>query len=293
MVIDDLIPCEPLQRWEEDATPVFSKPQGNELWVLLLEKAFAKFVGSYGDLDGGQTSWAWQALTGVEEQVWYARGPDGVWTKHVVNPERQREMMRTDRRACPFFPADEGTLSDAGVFDLVHRWDRECYVMSAMISPSASEVEHERDDGLVEGHAYSLICVAEAGGQRLLQLRNPWGQHEWNGAWSDASPEWAQHPGVADAVGFSQEPDGLFWMALQDFVRVFGTVRGSPSGVDHRGGFRKTKLKPRPGCALRPSRCGRRCCSRARPRRKRRSSRRPPRRCSASRGTAARRRRRS
>jgi hypothetical protein len=42
----------------------FSQPNGNEMWVILLEKAFAKFCGSYGALDGGHTVWAWQAMTG-------------------------------------------------------------------------------------------------------------------------------------------------------------------------------------------------------------------------------------
>lgn len=59
--IDDYIPC-----LEETRRPVFAKPKGNELWVLLLEKAFAKFVGSYGRLDGGHTMWAFQAMTGNE-----------------------------------------------------------------------------------------------------------------------------------------------------------------------------------------------------------------------------------
>ena len=43
----------------------FVKPQGNEMWAMLLEKAFAKFVGSYANLDGGHFAWAWEAMTGT------------------------------------------------------------------------------------------------------------------------------------------------------------------------------------------------------------------------------------
>eukprot|EP01084_Bolivina_argentea_P151301 264109_1 len=57
--IDDYIPCH-----IDSERPIFAKPKGNELWVLLLEKAFAKFMGSYGNLEGGHTMWAMQAMTG-------------------------------------------------------------------------------------------------------------------------------------------------------------------------------------------------------------------------------------
>ena len=36
---------------------------GKELWVALLEKAFAKFVGSYHTLDGGHMLYGLQVLT--------------------------------------------------------------------------------------------------------------------------------------------------------------------------------------------------------------------------------------
>lgn len=58
MTIDDYFPCYP------NGGPVFSKCQGNELWVLLLEKAYAKVHGSYLALRGGYTCEALQDLTG-------------------------------------------------------------------------------------------------------------------------------------------------------------------------------------------------------------------------------------
>jgi hypothetical protein len=48
--------------------------------------------------------------------------------------------------------------------------------------------------GLVNMHAYSLISAAEVkkDGKKvqLVKLRNPWGDHEWNGDWSDKSGLW-------------------------------------------------------------------------------------------------------
>lgn len=42
------------------------------------------------------------------------------------------------------------------------------------------------------GHAYGLLDVFEISTQKLVLIRNPWGSDnpiEWNGAWSDNSPE--------------------------------------------------------------------------------------------------------
>lgn len=41
--IDDYIPV-----FEGSDRPVFCKPMNNEIWVILLEKAWAKLSGSYG-----------------------------------------------------------------------------------------------------------------------------------------------------------------------------------------------------------------------------------------------------
>lgn len=58
VVVDDYFPCFP------KGTPIFSRSHGNELWVLLLEKAYAKVHGSYKSIVGGIPHEAMMDLTG-------------------------------------------------------------------------------------------------------------------------------------------------------------------------------------------------------------------------------------
>jgi hypothetical protein len=54
----------------------------------------------------------------------------------------------------------------------------------------------------------------------LVQLRNPWGNHEWTGDWSDNSPLWT--PELKAAANFKNAVnDGIFFMALEDFVKSY------------------------------------------------------------------------
>ena len=51
--VDDYFPC------KFGGSTIFAKAQGAELWVMLLEKAFAKACGHYEALKAG---WAYEAL---------------------------------------------------------------------------------------------------------------------------------------------------------------------------------------------------------------------------------------
>lgn len=68
---------------------------------------------------------------------------------------------------------------------------RESEYLLAAASPAGSDSD-KSDKGVVQGHAYSILDVAEIDGNKLLQMRNPWGRTEWKGAWSDGSKEWNQ-----------------------------------------------------------------------------------------------------
>lgn len=58
VTVDDYFPC------SQDGGPLFSRANGNELWVLLLEKAYAKVHGNYYTLRGGFANEGMMDLTG-------------------------------------------------------------------------------------------------------------------------------------------------------------------------------------------------------------------------------------
>lgn len=44
--------------------PIFTRAHGNELWVMLLEKAYAKLHGSFANIENGHPNEALQDFTG-------------------------------------------------------------------------------------------------------------------------------------------------------------------------------------------------------------------------------------
>ena len=82
-------------------------------------------------------------------------------------------------------------------------------------------------NGLVYGHAYSLLRVEEIllgkskraheiKKVKLVKLRNPWAGTEWTGAWGDGTPEWDQvSHDEKKRIGYKNKNDGGFWMTFE------------------------------------------------------------------------------
>uniref|UniRef100_A0A8C3G357 Calpain-3 n=1 Tax=Cyclopterus lumpus TaxID=8103 RepID=A0A8C3G357_CYCLU len=93
---------------------------------------------------------------------------------------------------------------------------------------SATELETRTDQGLVRGHAYSIIGLAECDEVakdtriRLIRLRNPWGWVLWKGPWSANSEEWSTIS-TADKNNLKKQTveASEFWMSFDDFKRNF------------------------------------------------------------------------
>merc|ERR1712232_361482 len=83
--------------------------------------------------------------------------------------------------------------------------------------------------GLVNGHAYSLIAAREVKTKtakilKMCKIRNPHGETEWTGSWGDNSDMWTRHPNVAKELEFVLVEDGSFWMSFHDFAKYFGCL---------------------------------------------------------------------
>ena len=69
--------------------------------------------------------------------------------------------------------------------------------------------------GIVAGHAYTLIKVAEdkQRNKMILKMRNPWGSFEWNGEYAEDANTWTDKlKKEADFV--ENKDDGIFFMTI-------------------------------------------------------------------------------
>jgi calpain-15 len=80
---------------------------------------------------------------------------------------------------------------------------------------------------LCYGHAYTLIKLykvqTKKGEERLIKLKNPWGDSEFTGQWSDNSKKWT--PELKKQCEFSAEKDdGIFYMSFTDFMKYYMVI---------------------------------------------------------------------
>lgn len=75
--------------------------------------------------------------------------------------------------------------------------------------------------GLIGNHSYGVqeIAIIPATNEKLVKLRNPWGNFEWTGDWSDQSANWT--PELKKTLNYTDSEDGTFWMSFVDFCHYF------------------------------------------------------------------------
>ena len=168
----------------------------NELWVSIFEKAWAKVNGCYARIAcGGRCGDGFDVLTGAISEYHQLLGinqqtKNELWDKLL-------EAKKNNYVICA------GTRS-LGFFEIVSIFGKGI--------------------GLISLHAYTIIDVRQEIYQnniiKLLKLRNPWGEKEFNGDWSDNSTKWNND--LKKLFGFTEKKDdGIFYMSYEDFTYYF------------------------------------------------------------------------
>ncbi|XP_066137675.1 calpain-9-like isoform X1 [Euwallacea fornicatus] len=163
-----------------------------EFWAALLEKAYAKFYGSYENLMFGSTTKALQDLTGGIVQSFGLSHQDRYLTFQVLNSAVPRSSL----------------------------------LIATITQDKESKRQLRLRNGLITQHAYSVTGLARVRGTSgetpLVRLKNPWARGEWTGAWSDRSWEW---DGLTardkELLSVRVANEGEFWMSFEDFARHF------------------------------------------------------------------------
>uniref|UniRef100_A0A8C5BPD4 Calpain-2 catalytic subunit n=1 Tax=Gadus morhua TaxID=8049 RepID=A0A8C5BPD4_GADMO len=183
VVIDDRLPV-------KDGELLFvHSAEGREFWSALLEKAYAKVNGCYEALSGGSTTEGFEDFTGGIAEV--------------------HELLKPS----------------PNLFHIIQKALRRGSLMGCSIDiTSSSDSEAVTSQKLVKGHAYSLTGAEQVeyrgDMEKLVRIRNPWGQVEWTGNWSDKSI----NDDDRERLMSHRAEDGEFWMSFTDFLRHYSRL---------------------------------------------------------------------
>ena len=216
VTVDDLFPCEP------NGSPIFASGMHNEIWVLILEKAYAKVHGSYFLLKGGYVNEALVDLAGCPTSC-YSLQEDQV--QHFIQNGQFWELMKY--------------------------FQTEGYLLS-MTTPGEGRSNHhesqtadsqDRLNELPLGQGFAISQVIDLGDRgKLLCLRAPLGKFNWHGEWSDTSPKWTpeivqqimDETSIHDSAYQTEKTnhtnlnlvsdENEFWMSYEEAVETFTSL---------------------------------------------------------------------
>eukprot|EP01129_Flabellula_baltica_P016099 TRINITY_DN842_c0_g1_i4.p1 TRINITY_DN842_c0_g1~~TRINITY_DN842_c0_g1_i4.p1 ORF type:complete len:864 (+),score=217.92 TRINITY_DN842_c0_g1_i4:513-3104(+) len=159
----------------------------NEVWVPLIEKAYAKLHGSYESIESGVISNALVDLTGESSEAIIIEYGDDYWEVIKLSIEQK-------------------------------------FFLGCAKADSKSDMEEDDGNGIIANHAYGILNAVEIDNKKMVRCRNPWGRHEWSGRWADYAKEWKKHPNMKDNLNVIFQEDGTFWMEYSDWANIFNRL---------------------------------------------------------------------
>ena len=162
----------------------FGSSRDDELWLCLLEKAWAKINGCYAKIGcGGTPNEVFDVLTEAYSEYYTVNknNKDVLWEKMLDSKQKG-------------------------------------FVMTAGTSGDVYNLPIE-ENGLSPGHAYTVLDLHEINGEKVVRLRNPWGNGEYSGDWCDSSKKWTTE--LKKKYGVVKKNDGDFFMGYEEFLKFY------------------------------------------------------------------------
>ena len=243
VLIDDKLPCHAVYNENQTKKLIFAHcRQDNEFWVPLIEKAYAKIHGSYYALASGCIDDGLVDMTGlVSKKI--------LKNNALLSNSKKIEDLWNLMKNYSSLKFDNELWTQSGKKVTSKYYTRNKSMMGCSVESNGTNKEKEvsmngHKIGIVAGHAYSILDAFEIPKarskksrrtSRLLRIRNPWGNYEWNGKWCDDSEEVVKNKERIDAVlkkkyedtsekiDFSKN-DGTFLMRYSDFRKIFNNI---------------------------------------------------------------------
>ena len=240
VIIDDRIPCYSIRTYQPKKFLFGHCRQNNEFWVALIEKAYAKINGSYFDLISGTIDEALVDMTGLVSKKIL------LYQELRENKAKMDELWNTLKNISSLKLFEDDIYTQSGKKVSSKYYTRNKSMMGCSVFCNRNNVENVVIDGHFVGlkvrHAYGILDAFEIPKprgkrkvSRLLRIRNPWGDTEWNGKWCDNSEEVIKNKDKIEKVlkkkyadtnekfDFSKN-DGAFLMCFKDFRTIFNQI---------------------------------------------------------------------
>ncbi|KAK2964136.1 Calpain-type cysteine protease [Blattamonas nauphoetae] len=199
VVVDDIIPVMRVEGNNDSKAshlhaPLFADSSNfNESWVSILEKGFAKLYSGYEFLRTNHPHIGMSVLTGgFPERIPF-----------ITSRRIGGQLVSTT------IPVDE-------LWARLEIYESKQYFIAAG-TPGQEEI---KGNGLILGHAYSVVKIRQHKDTRLVMLRNPWGKINWTGPFSNSSKkDWTLE--MQNKFERADPDKGYFWMNVNDFAVEF------------------------------------------------------------------------
>lgn len=200
--VDDYFPCHYKRK-----APLFSRTMSGDLWVAIIEKAWAKVHSGFGNISSGLTRETLRDVTGASAKTFFVnKEKERLW-KILVDARRKKFLLTTG--SDQNYPDSDVRLSKIGLAG------SHAYTILDVVGllPDSNALLTAEECWQLEGKRPY---------QKLLKLRNPWAKGEVKSRWSFDSPDWP--PAIRAQIQKHRSP-GVFFLSFEEFRQYFCDIQ--------------------------------------------------------------------